>query len=206
MKLNEVIAYTMDFCSYLFDKEPALMDNIKTIILFGSGARGELEKDSDIDLFFETKERDEDLEEKIEALKEDFYTSSKYKNYWELIYGSDYPLSIKTGDIKSWSSLYPALILEGKVIYGNFSSGNYEGQRKILFSWENVKGKNRINLHRNLFGYNYNDKKYPGLMEKYNGYRLSKGSILVPIEAREDFREVFKKFKIPLIEKVIIEI
>jgi len=47
MKLNEVISYSMDFCSYLFDKEPELINKINSIILFGSGARGELEKESD---------------------------------------------------------------------------------------------------------------------------------------------------------------
>ena len=206
MKLNDVISYSMDFCSYLFDKEPGLINDIKTIILFGSGARGELEKDSDLDLFIETKENDEQLEEKIEAIKEDFYTSNRFKNYWELIYGSNYPLSIKVGNIKSWSSIYPALEAEGIVIYGNYSSVNNDGKKKVLFSWENIKGKNRINLYRNIFGYSSNDKDYPGLIEKYQGQRLSKGSILIPIEAREYFREVFKKYKIPVIEKVIIEI
>jgi len=43
-------------------------------------------------------------------------------------------------------------------------------------------------------------------MEKYKGRKLSKGTIIVPPEGGEEFREVFRKFDVPVIEKVVVEV
>ena len=140
MKLNEVISFVMDFASFLFDRVPSSAGDIKSIVLFGSGARGELEKDSDIDLFVEVRKGKENPGDRLDELKEDFYRSDRYKGYWEVIYGSDYPLSIKSGDMEMWPELYPALIADGIVIYGSFNP-LYEEGKKVLFSWECVRGE-----------------------------------------------------------------
>ena len=55
---NELIAYAMDFSSYLLSK----VSDIDKIILHGSVARGDFDEDSDIDLFIDC---DEKLNKKI---------------------------------------------------------------------------------------------------------------------------------------------
>jgi len=48
---NEIIAYAMDFCSYLISK---IDKGINSIILYGSIVRGDFDEESDIDLFIDT--------------------------------------------------------------------------------------------------------------------------------------------------------
>jgi len=73
---NELISYAMDFASYLIDKIP----EIDRIILYGSVARGDFDKDSDIDLFIDTKEK---IEKKIIKTLENYEKTSKFKE-WKL--------------------------------------------------------------------------------------------------------------------------
>ncbi len=47
MKKNEIIAFSMEYASYLMRKAIG----IETIILFGSVARGDFDKESDTDIF-----------------------------------------------------------------------------------------------------------------------------------------------------------
>ncbi len=53
MNRYELIAYAMDFCSFLLKSEMA--NEIKKIILFGSVARGDFDSESDIDIFIDTE-------------------------------------------------------------------------------------------------------------------------------------------------------
>ena len=51
---RELVAYALDFTSFLLDRLPErTIQSIKSIILFGSVARGTADKDSDIDLFID---------------------------------------------------------------------------------------------------------------------------------------------------------
>jgi len=50
---SKLIAYAMDFASFLIQKIKNI-DNINNIILFGSVAREEADKTSDIDIFIGT--------------------------------------------------------------------------------------------------------------------------------------------------------
>ena len=51
---KELLSYAMDFVSFLTDRlDDNDMGKIKDIVLFGSAARGEADKKSDIDVFVE---------------------------------------------------------------------------------------------------------------------------------------------------------
>ena len=63
LKQNELIAYAMDFASYLISK----VDGIHRIILHGSIARGDFDDESDIDLFIDVS--DIKMEKKIKLLR-----------------------------------------------------------------------------------------------------------------------------------------
>lgn len=57
-------AYASYFVSYLLNN---LGDSdINKIILFGSVARGEISKDSDVDIFIDVKRKDKKFEKKVE--------------------------------------------------------------------------------------------------------------------------------------------
>ena len=53
MERNELIAYAMDFASYLESK----IEGINRIILHGSVSREDFDEESDIDIFIDTKEK-----------------------------------------------------------------------------------------------------------------------------------------------------
>jgi predicted nucleotidyltransferase len=207
MKSFNLLPYAMDFCSYLLQRlTEKKADLIRTIIFFGSGARGEARSKSDVDIFVETEGDTGDLERDIDKLTEQFYDSVKYREYWKLL-GIRQVLSVKVGNPEEWKNLYPALLADGKVLFGKYFSTNVQGKGKMLFSWENVQSQQkRTNIYRSLFGYRDRGKSYAGYVEKYKAQRLSKGSILVPVEHGQVFRDLFKKLKVPVVEKTLIEV
>ena len=73
---NELIAYALDFASYLISK----VGKIDRIILHGSVARGDFDEESDIDLFIDSREK---IEKKVNKLIDSYYKTKKFKE-WEL--------------------------------------------------------------------------------------------------------------------------
>jgi len=47
-----------------------------------------------------------------------------------------------------------------------------------------------------LYGFLAGEKRYPGLVEKYNGQRLGKSCVMIPVEYREEFMKVLKYYKV----------
>jgi predicted nucleotidyltransferase len=204
MKSSEIIPYAMDFASFVLEQIPDKMkENIRSIVLFGSGARGEHRKSSDVDIFIEVSRGVEALESEIEKAAERFYGSIRYRNYWRLK-GFQYIFSCKVGDERSWRNLYPALMADGIMLYGKYCTQEDLGKRSALFTWENIRSSGmRVNLHRSLHGYKVRGKAYPGLLERYHGVRLTKGTILVPLEHHLKFREFFDRLGVPVKELLI---
>jgi predicted nucleotidyltransferase len=203
MKYNNIVPYAMDFASFLLSQlNPKDADKIKNIILFGSSARGEQHKKSDIDIFIETTDDHKGIEDTVENIPDKFYGSIRYKSYWKLK-GYKQLFSIKVGNREEWDNLYPSLLSDGIVLYGKYST-ELKGKNEVLFSWENVSDLNaRVTLYRTLYGYNKKSKKYPGFLKEHNGERITKGCILVPLESRQNIKDLFKKLKIPVKEFLV---
>ncbi|KHO53525.1 MAG: hypothetical protein QT09_C0012G0022 [archaeon GW2011_AR18] len=60
-------------------------------------------------------------------------------------------------------------------------------------------------LYKNLYGYNTKGKHYTGLIEKYNGIKINKGTVLVPLEYKNLFLSLFKRYNITIKTRNIIE-
>ncbi|MDQ7827037.1 MAG: nucleotidyltransferase domain-containing protein [Candidatus Eremiobacteraeota bacterium] len=194
MRYSSAVPYAMDFVSFVLEHlEPERIEAIRAVILFGSGARGELRKKSDIDIFFEASGELSALESEIERYAEDFYASVKYRDYWKLK-GSTQHFSCHVGNADVWKSLYPALVADGIVLYGKYASSDAQGKTGVLFFWDTAPTYNkRINLFRTLYGYRARGKTYPGLLGKAGGEKLTRGCILVPLESHKIIDEFFKK-------------
>ncbi len=202
--ISKLIAYSMDFSSFLIQKIKD-KNKIRNIILFGSVAREEAVKNSDIDLFIDVIKEDKKIEDEINEILLDFVKSSKFKNYWELL-GIESEIALKIGNLENWKELKPSIISNGILLYGKYKPAIKQGNHKTFFIWENIKpNARRVLLNKQLFGYKQNDKFYLGLLSKYNGERLGKGCILVPLEHSVMFHNLFKKYKANLIIKKIIE-
>ena len=179
--MNKLLSYASDFTSFLLERA-----DVNQIILFGSAARGEADSESDIDLFIEGKAD-------FEKVKEAFFKSKRYKDYWELK-GIDNSINIISGSLDDWKDLKNSIISNGIVLYGKYKGMPNKGEHKVMFSWENIKPESkRVLLFKRLLGYTAEGKKYDGLVQKYKGEKISKGSIMAPLEHYLVFMNLFRK-------------
>ncbi len=201
LKLNKkLLGYSGDFVSFLLENIDK--SKIERIILFGSVSREDADEDSDVDLFVETNFK---IGKTIEKLKSDFFDSIRFKNYWSLK-GVKNDIKIKTGKLDEWEDIKNSIISNGVILYGKFESMPKNSIHKTIFSWENIKPESkRVLLFKRLFGYKAESKEYPGLMDKYYGEKLSKGSIMVDTKNSNLFMKIFKEMKITVKIRKIIE-
>src|SRR3989344_753920 len=133
----KLISYAMDFASFLMQnlKEKDI-DNIKTIILFGSAARGESTEESDVDLFIDVVDpKERNFEKRINKIKDKFYDSSKFKNYWRLL-GIKNDINLIVDQIKKWK-LGDIIIGNSIVLYEKYPPKLEVGKSRVIFSWKN---------------------------------------------------------------------
>jgi len=189
---NELIAYAMDFASYLISK---IGDGkIQRIILHGSIARGDFDDKSDIDLFIDA---DKKIIEMVEKIKQDYLKTRKFKE-WRLK-GVEKEISIITGrlDSNEWKNLKRAIMNTGITLYGKYKAEAESVKQYVLFSFENIKpDKKRIAVFRKIYGFKIGKKHYQGLIDKINAIKVGKGSLLVPIEYANELKIYFQEKRV----------
>lgn len=194
MEKNNLVAYAMDSASYLVSK----IENINRIILHGSIARGDFDEESDIDLFIDIGKKIEGkISKRIEKVIDNYYKTKKFKE-WELK-GISNAISVVVGNLDSeeWKDLKRSIINTGIVLYGKYKSEVDKINQYTLFSFENIKpDKKRVTIFRKLFGFKVGEKEYPGLIDKINAIKISKGSVLVPAEHVNELKEYFQEKKV----------
>jgi len=199
---KRLLSYSIDFVSFFLERVDT--GRIEKIILFGSVAREEADANSDVDLFIETV-NNVNIEKSAEKIKSMFFSSARYKNYWELK-GVKNDLKIITGRLDNWKDIKNSIISNGILLYGKYESAPRNAVHKTIFSWENVKPESkRVLLFKRLFGYKAEKKEYKGLLNQYSGEKLSKGSIMVLTKHSIIFMKLFKKMKITVKIRKIVE-
>ena len=201
---SKLISYAIDFVSFLIQKIKERSE-IKQIILFGSVAREESQISSDVDLFIDIIKENNKAENEIKDILEDFINSTKYKNYWKPL-GIENEIKLTIGELEKWGELKSSTIANGIILYSKFKPEIKEGKHKTFFIWENVTPNNkRVLFNKQLLGYKQKGKFYQGLLQKYEGGRMGKGCILVPLEHSTKFHNLFKKYKITVKIKKVLE-
>ncbi len=193
MKRNEIIALAMEYASYLVHN----MAHIENIILFGSVARGDFDKKSDIDIFINIINPGKKDEDKARKITNNFYNTKCFEK-WKLL-GVQKDFSAIVGNINSasWSDLRRSIMTDGIVLYGKYLSSPEKMSHYVLVSYNAVKNdKKRVTLHRKLFGYKLKDKKYRGIIENENGIRVSVNSFLIKIESYRKIKLIFDELKV----------
>lgn len=200
---SKLIPYAMDFASYIVQKLKD-KDMVKNIILFGSVARGEAGEKSDIDIFVDITRESNKLENDIKKLRNGFIRSVKY-TYWKML-GVDNEINVIVGELDRWEELKPSIIANGLALYGKFKPEVTLGTHKAFFVWENIKpNAKRVLFNKQLLGYMHKKKFYNGLIQKHGGERLGKGCIVVPLDQAVVFHKLFKKYKISVKLKKVLE-
>ncbi len=201
----ELISYAIDFVSFLMQNlKNNEKEKIKSIILFGSVARGEAGKDSDVDIFIDIIEDEGKIEKEVNIIQEKFHNSVKFTKYWKLL-GIQNEFQIIIGKIDKWR-LKDSMLGNSFILYQAYSPKLKDGINKIILSWDAVKNNSkRVMLNKKLFGYNHYGKLYRGILEIYNGKKLGSNVITIPAEHLNLFLKEFYKFKISVKIKRVFE-
>lgn len=179
--------------SFIFHN-PTIDDKIKSIYLYGSAVRGELTKKSDIDLFFDCKEENEEFVKRlVDSGIVKFFSSKDYEK-WKLLHFT-YPFSIMAGDLKGWD-LKLSIASEGILLYSNKASLDV-GERCVLFRISYPKKKNEyIKIRRILFGRDEEYYRGKGIIQAINGKKISTDVFIIPKSQQARIRDVLDKEKI----------
>ncbi len=194
------ISYCFDLLSFVF-QNPAAGKKIKSIYLFGSAVRGELQKTSDIDLFIECEKN---AEEKTKALVNSGivkFTASKDYQKWKL-FKFTHPFSFQAGKLSEWS-LKLSIASEGILLYSKLKI-LAEGERKVLFIIKYPREKKGyIKVRRLIFGRDEFYYRGTGLLNTYQGERISSNVFIIPKEYQTTMIDVLSKKKIAFSMKEI---
>jgi len=199
----ELVSYAIDFASFLMQNLKEL-NKIKSIILFGSVARGEATSKSDVDVFVEVFSESTILEKEINKIKDDFFESTKFKDYWNL-FGIKNEINIIVGKLEDWK-LKDTMLGSSIVLYSKYSPKLDEGENKVILYWDVIKNNSkRVMLSKKLFGYSHYGKKYKGFLEVYGGVKLGANVILIYAEEMNLFLKEFRKFKVKVRIRLVFE-
>lgn len=185
-------AYASTFVAYLLNalQEP---QQIRQIILFGSAARGDAKRDSDIDVFIELKKKDKKLEQAIEKVKDSFFMSREALLFKTR--GIENPFHVIAGNLDEWKDLRKSIESTGIVLYGPYTEARAEGKKYLLISWERVR-KNRGAFLNAVYGFSVKGKRYLGLLDKVKGKKVGKSCILLPVSEADKFLARAKHYKV----------
>jgi len=179
LKSKNLIAYASSFVSFILSKIKA-----KEIILFGSAARGEADKESDIDLFVNVEDNKKEIKKTINKEINKFY-KSKIADTW-ILKGIKNPLAVKVGNLDKWE-LKRSIISEGIVLYGKYKESPEKMRGFSYFNLSSIKNIAKRNfILRKLFGRKEKGYSAEGLLKKTNGKKLSSLSFVIPIEHTQE--------------------
>lgn len=186
--------YSIYFTAYLFNNLKG-KENIERIILFGSVARGESTKDSDIDLFVEVKKKTKKIEEEIKKIEGGFYHSREASLF--RLKKIDNKFNIKIGKLREWKDLEGSIASTGIVLYGPYETKELPSGVKhfVIIFWSKI-GKNRGAFLNKLYGFKSKNKSYEGLISKFSGKKLGKSCLMMPVQYKKDILKLLKQYEV----------
>ena len=195
LKLNKevLIGYAESFVSFVIGD---IGNKINNIILFGSTARGDFTEKSDIDLFFDIKNRDEikNIENILKNKLSKFYKSLIFKNWNQK--GVKREISVHVGILNEWK-LKRSIISNGIVLYGKYREIPGNLKQYIIIVNDSIKDiAKRNKVEREILG--RKEKKYikDGVLKSLGGNVLSNRVLIIPAENSDKIIALFNKEKV----------
>lgn len=193
MNQHNIQAYGATFVAFLVNRLEKELVSISQIILFGSVAKGEATKKSDVDIFINTPAKQ--IERKIKKILTAFYRSREAILFKAK--GIENEIVLKIGKLEEWKELHQSIISTGIVLWGKYKEAKIPSntEHMVLFYWDSID-KNRGAFLNKLYGFCVHGKKYKGLLDTMSGIKTGKSSIMVPIEERNNLITLFLKYKV----------
>jgi predicted nucleotidyltransferase len=191
---NNLIAFAMSFASY-FVQNIKLSSSIRNIILFGSVARDDFDKESDIDIFIDSKD---DIEKEANGILDSFYKSFIYIKYWKLL-GIENEISTKVGNLDDWD-LKRSIVSHGILLYGKYSA-EIGGKLYSIFMLD-ISGKRneKLRIWRKIYGYKQKVKgreyMQKGLLDELSARRMGPAIFILPIQNANKMRQFLNENKV----------
>ena len=177
---KKLIGYAEDFISFLVSGDYLDGYTVRNIILYGSVARGDFTKGSDIDFFIDVLNPDKKLEQNTKRALEEF-PSSIWFNKWKRL-GIANEINCLSGRLEEWKNLQRSMVSDGIVLYGKYKLET-SGDIVTMFLISRIKPeKKRVFITRKLFGYRKSGKHYSGMVERLGGEKLSSGCFIIPAQ------------------------
>lgn len=187
-----------------FVKRVSEFENIHSIILFGSVARGEVDSRSDIDFFiiFDTNKNIAELKERGEVSKVALNLEKEYDRNIQLVFSN------KNFD-KLDRQFIEEVFKEGIILFGKNPVVDIKKLKLmpytlIYYSLRNLSKSEKMRVKRALYGHTtykeYKGKIYKsevkGLIEEVKGKRTGIASILIPTTKSKIFMDILKNFNV----------
>ncbi|MEM3556175.1 MAG: nucleotidyltransferase domain-containing protein [Candidatus Micrarchaeia archaeon] len=163
------------------------ISSVRLIVLYGSWAKGEASKKSDIDLFIIAGRKDTERVEDVIS-KGDFRVQPVIRSLSEL----------RTMD----SGLLTNILRDGKILYAK----NFEldvsrilKQKPVViynFKLSNLRQQMKRKFNSALYGTKVKGYIYGGLLGEAGGIQLGRGCILVPENRRKQIESLFESYRI----------
>lgn len=194
MEQAEIRAYALAFVSFLVREMKSGVRLIDKVVLYGSVAMGAATKESDVDIFIETRKS---IKPEVENILARFYKSKEAMLF--RLKRIENEISIKVGDLKKWKELHRSISSTGIVLWGDYeATGPPIGtKREIIVYWSGMH-KNRTAFLNRIYGFGSGGKKRTGLIEVWDGKRLGKSCVMVPAKYRNEVMDLAKKYGVNL--------
>ncbi len=180
-------SYASYFSAFLLSNLKS-KNNIARIVLYGSVAKGEATRESDVDIFVEVGRKTRKFEREIKQIEESFYSSREASLFRAKSVENRF--SIKYGRLKDWKDIYRGIASTGIVLYGPYEARELPSgtEHSVIVYWEKI-GKNRGSFLNKIYGFKAKNKRYPGILLRFGGRRIGKSCLMLPVQYKN---EVFK--------------
>lgn len=185
-----LISYASYFVAYLLGKIKN-REKIERIVLYGSVAKNEANKESDIDIFMDVKKKSARFEREVRSIEQEFYQSREAALFKSR--GVDNKLSLKIGRLREWKNLYGSIASTGIVMYGKYEAKELPAGVKhfVIIYWDSI-GKNRGAFLNKLYGFRIRGKAYTGLLQRCEGIKIGKSCIMLPVHYKDEIFTLIK--------------
>lgn len=170
-----LLSYANAFISYLMRSTNIDLDSIKTVYVFGSVARGDFDKTSDIDIFIDTENKK--VETNIKKVLSKFIASDEIKKF-ELL-GIRNEIKVTVGDIEEWE-LKESIIDDGIILYSSTLPSKKPYFIVTVDTIQDITKRNRV--FRKLFGRREKHYKNKGTLSEINAETIDNKTFIAPAE------------------------